>query len=163
MIPSISRLLFTTDLSMNSTNALRQVIGLARSTGAEMHILHVCEALSADAEVTLQLFVQDADARQDALTRRSDFVRARLAQRQEEFWSSLAEEDRAVRAQVVATDVIEGFPAEVILREAVKRKCDLIVLGAHEHALSHSFLGSVAKRVLRRATIPTLIIPNLAR
>ncbi len=46
------------------------------------------------------------------------------------------------------------------LRRSVELGCDLIVLGAHDHGFSHTFLGTVAKRVLRRSKIPTLIVPN---
>lgn len=159
MIPSISRILFTTDLSRNSTHAFNTVVGLAKATGAEIRILHVCERLSDDAQVTLEIFIQDAAARKDALTKRVDIYRDTLAERQEKFWSEVSEEDRAVRDQIVATKVVEGFPAEVILSEARTHNCDLIVLGAHEHGLSHTFLGNTSKRVLRRATIPTLVVP----
>ena len=161
MIPAVTRILFTTDMSENSTVALTHVVGLAKATGAEIRILHVCEALSEDAQVTLTLFIQDKGARKEALTRRVDLARETLAARQEKFWASLSDEFRPVRDQVTSTEVIEGFPAEIILREAARRECDLIVLGAHKHhGLNHTFLGSVAKRVLRRATVPTLVVPN---
>ena len=39
--------------------------------------------------------------------------------------------------------------------------CDLIVIGSHEHGVSHTFLGSIAKRVLRRTRIPALVVPLL--
>ena len=159
MIPSISRILFTTDLSKNSAHAFKTVVGLAKATGAEIRILHVCERLSDDAQVTLEIFIQDAAARKDALSKRVGVYKDTLAERQEVFWSNLPPDDQAVRSQVVSTKVAEGFPAEVILKEAAANDCDLIVLGAHEHGLSHTFLGNTAKRVLRRATIPTLVVP----
>ncbi|GAB6147125.1 hypothetical protein JCM12294_45690 [Desulfocicer niacini] len=36
---------------------------------------------------------------------------------------------------------------------------DLIVMGTHEKGVSHTFLGTVAKRVLQRSRTPALIVP----
>lgn len=160
MTPSIKRILFATDLSRNSSYAFRHAVGLAKATGAEIRVLHVCETLSDDAKLTLMMFIQDDVARHEALSRRVEMTRQALAERQESFWKAVPAGDRKLRDQIVAVDVVEGFPAEEILRHATDHDCDLIVLGAHEHAVSHTFLGSVAKRVLRRAKIPSLVVPN---
>jgi nucleotide-binding universal stress UspA family protein len=71
----------------------------------------------------------------------------------------LPEADRGIQDQIETIEIIDGYPAEVILRRAHELKCNLIVLGAHDHGFSHTFLGTVAKRVLRRADIPTLVVP----
>ena len=55
--------------------------------------------------------------------------------------------------------VCESYPAEEILKTASKHDCDLIVMGSHERGMTHTFLGSVAKSVLRRSRVPTLIVP----
>lgn len=160
MIPSISRILFATALSERSAATLRHVVGIAAATGAEIRILHVMERLSEDAQMALLAFMQDDTARRGAISQRLELSRTNLAERQDRFWSGLDAEARKIRDRVVSTDVIEGFPADVILSEAARHDCDLIVLGAHEQAISHTFLGNVAKRVLRRAPIPTLIVPH---
>lgn len=159
MSSSITRILFATALSERSAATLRYVVGLAAATGAEIRILHVLEQMSEDARIALLAFMQDEKTRDAALSQRLAMTRQSLGERQERFWSGLDPETREVRDQVVAVEVIEGFPAEVILHEAERHGCDLIVLGAHEHALSHTFLGNVAKRVLRRARVPTLVVP----
>jgi nucleotide-binding universal stress UspA family protein len=159
MIPEITRILFATALSDRSASTLRHVVGLAAATGAEIHILHVLPQLSDDAKIALEAFVTDDSLRELTVSRRLEATRQSLSERQDRFWSSLDADTRKVRAQVVSIEVIEGFPAEVILHESERRACDLIVLGTHEQGLSHSFLGEIAKRVLRRSRIPTLIVP----
>lgn len=159
MISSVSRMLFTTDLSVNSTYALHQAVGLAKATGALIHILHVAEPMSEDARITLRLFIQDEKARETALQTRQRNIEQELAERQERFWSALPEDSQHIRQQIEKIEVVEGHPAEVILRRSKELGCDLIVLGAHSHGFSQTFLGSTAKRVLRRATIPTLVVP----
>lgn len=159
MKPTVTHILFTTDLSENSTYALVHAASMAKATGAKLHVLHVTEPLSDDARITLQMFMQDAAARKKAMGSRNEHVKAVLAERQKNFWSALPEEDRGIRDQVESIEVVEGYPAEVILRRSKELGCDLIVLGAHDHGFSQTFLGTVAKRVLRRATVPTLVVP----
>lgn len=159
MIPTIERILFATDLSENSTPAGLRAAGLARATGARVHLLHVQEPLSEDARVTLELFMLSEHGRDDALRRRREMVEGVLAERQERFWETLGDAAGALRDQLEAIEVVEGYPAETILRRAHELGVDLVVLGAHNHGLTQTFLGSVAKRVLRRSDIPTLVVP----
>ncbi len=159
MKPTITNILFATDLSRNSTYALRHAASLAQVSGAEIHVLHVSEPLSDDARIALEMYILNEDSRKTALRRRAEVVEKVLAQRQENFWNAMTGEDARIRDQVTSVEVIEGHPAEVILRRAHELNCDLIVLGAHDHGFTHTFLGTVAKRVLRRADIPTLIVP----
>ena len=75
-----------------------------------------------------------------------------------------AAEKAAKRASVTCKTehVPDRHAAEGIVDTARKRKCDLIVMGSHERGMSHTFLGSVAKSVLRRSHVPTLIVPLIA-
>ena len=159
MTPAITNILFATDLSRNSTLALKHAASLAQATGAQIHVLHANEPLSDDARVTMEMFVLNESTRQTAAERRHEMVRAVLAERQARFWAALDGDDAKIRDQVTSVEVTDGHPAEVILRRSKELGCDLIVLGAHDHGFSHTFLGSVAKRVLRRSEIPTLIVP----
>ena len=159
MKPAITHILFATDLSQNSTYALRHAASLAEATGARLYVLHVAEPLSDDALITMRIFMQEAGSRADATKTWHAHAKAVLTERQKNFWASLPEPDRGIQDRVESIEVIDGYPAEAILRRAHELKCDLIVLGAHEHGFSHTFLGTVAKRILRRADIPTLVVP----
>lgn len=159
MKSTITNILFATDMSDNSAYALRHTASLVQMTGAQLHVLHVSEALSSEAKVTIQMFIQDKEERRKALSERLSAVKETLRKRQQDFWDGLPAEDQGIREQIASIEVIEGHPAEAILRRAEDLKCDLIVLGAHDHGITHTFLGTVAKRVLRRARIPTLIVP----
>ena len=159
MPAQVRKLLFCSDLSENSNVALRYAAWLAKLSGADMHVLHVVEELSTDAKVTIQGFLMDAAARNEALNERVRNIRTEVMKQQEAFWSQQAPDDQKIREQIRSIDVIESYPAEQILRTSVKLGCDLIVMGAHEKGLSHTFLGGVAKSVLRRSRVPTLIVP----
>ncbi len=159
MTPAITHILFATNLSRNSTYALQKTASLAQATGAKIHVLHVNEPVSDDARITFDLFVLNEASRKTATQARHEMVKQVLAERQARFWAALDDEDRKVRDLVTSVEVTDGYPAEVILRRAKDLSCDLIVMGTHDHGLSHTFLGTIAKRVLRRSDIPTLIIP----
>jgi nucleotide-binding universal stress UspA family protein len=53
-----------------------------------------------------------------------------------------------------------GYPTDMILQEAEKLRCDLIVMGTHGRTgFDHLIIGSVAAKVLRLAQCNTLVIP----
>ena len=159
MLPEIRRILYATDLGPNSVYAFGYAVRLAKLTGAEIHILHVLEPLSEDAVVTLEAYILDDRKRHEILDERNERAQTRLAERQQRFWSGLSKEDQEIRDQIKSIEVSEAHVAEAILQKAAEHNCDLIVIGGHEKGISHSFLGSIAKSVLRRARIPTLTVP----
>src|SRR5210317_2144171 len=104
---AIKNLLYSTDLSHNSSIAFGYAAYLARLTGADIHILHVLERLSDDAAFALQAYVQNAQARHDMLGLRIDRAKKRLNDKQDEFWGAQSEEDRKLRSQVKSVTVCE--------------------------------------------------------
>ncbi len=160
MLPKIENILIATDLSENADNALRHALSIAIAHGAKVHVLHVTEPLSQDAIVTMRMFIQDDKSRKQAIKDRHDAVKSLLTDNQHDFLKSLTPEDQEKYSAVSSVELIDGHPAESILKRARELKCDLIVMGSHEHGTSHTFLGTVVKRVLRRSTIPTLVVPN---
>jgi len=78
----------------------------------------------------------------------------------------IAEEDLAVLTRelegnglTVRPEVVEGDPAEVIIRRAEELGADLIAMGTHgAGALERLFLGSVARRVVQHGPCPVLTV-----
>ncbi|MFC4438766.1 MULTISPECIES: universal stress protein [Natrialbaceae] len=59
----------------------------------------------------------------------------------------------------VETKVLEGSPSRVIVDEATPENCDLVVMGTHGRGgIDRLLLGSVAERVVRRASVPVLTV-----
>ncbi len=160
---NIKNLLYSTDLSQNSHIAFGYAAYLAKLTGANLHLLHVLASMSDDAMFALQTYIQDEKVRRDMIEKRVANARTRLNEKQEAFWSAQSPEDRKVREQIKSVTVCESYPAEEILKTATDRECDLIVMGSHERGMTHTFLGSVTKSVLRRSHVPTLIVPLVGK
>jgi nucleotide-binding universal stress UspA family protein len=88
-----------------------------------------------------------------------------------DFWANVkgeAEQQLAryaeqVRERGVEVEafVLEGYPATVIIEEAQNLDADLIVIGTHGHTgLKHLLLGSIAERVVQKATCPVLTVKS---
>ena len=79
-----------------------------------------------------------------------------------------AEEDARHRLNRIASEslehayeivVVTGEPAPSIIEEAEEHAADLIVMATHGRTgLSHFFLGSVAERVVREASVPVMTV-----
>jgi nucleotide-binding universal stress UspA family protein len=59
----------------------------------------------------------------------------------------------------VDTEVLQGPPAEAILRVTEARQADLIVMGTRGHGeLTSLLLGSVSHRVLAHTHVPVMVV-----
>ena len=56
--------------------------------------------------------------------------------------------------------MIQGSAPEKILEQAERLSVEYIVIGSHGHGAVHEILtGSVARRVLRQARVPVVVVP----
>ena len=141
--PLAKKILVATDFSEGSDEALDRAIEMAKVSGAEIEVLHVIELAE---EFPFGTTYFDADygvlyASVDReLARRAD--RARAA---------------GLRCE---TKIIEGTATTDIIQRAQRIGADLVVVGNHGRTgLAHIVLGSVAERVVRRASCPVLTVP----
>ncbi|HEU0226032.1 MAG TPA: universal stress protein [Steroidobacteraceae bacterium] len=71
----------------------------------------------------------------------------------------LAEDLRADEIDTTAL-LLQGATVETLIAEAEKLGAGLIVLGSHGHGAVYDILvGSVAEGVVRRSTVPVLLVP----
>jgi nucleotide-binding universal stress UspA family protein len=132
MVPSL--ILCPVDFSAATALLVGYAATLARATGAELRLLHVCESAgllpgpATESEVRHLL---------------SDWQRT----------ATLAGTSR------VSTAVRAGEASVEIVAEATSYLADLIVIGAHGCTnLSRFLVGSTAEQVLRRAPCATLLL-----
>ena len=151
MMPKIKKILYATDLSPNSDYAFRYAINSAKKHDAEVIILYVVEERAPFFDEERLKEISDkkiADA--------TDLIKKRL----KIFCDKELKDDPQYADKAISIEVCKGYPPEEILREADASDCDIIVMGTHgKGVIRHSFLGSVAQKVLRRVRKPVFIIP----
>lgn len=159
MLPDIKKILYATDLSENSAHALSYAMNAAVCYNAELVILHVLERINPAVENVLigklgaEYFIRDFEER-------SEEAKAGIQQRLDRIYSNLSSEAADSLRPKIDQVICEGFPPEQILGRADELNCDAIMMGTHGKGfLSQTFLGSMAKMVLRRSRKPIFIIP----
>lgn len=155
---TIKNILYATDLSKNAAYAFRFAVDLAINHNADIYLLHVVEKLppAQEAFVEYYLAVKDEGHHDRIMAESIERTKKKLeAFRDRE----IADHPEVIDAQV-KLEVIEGYPVDEILKKAKSHDCDIIVMGTHGKGfMSHTLLGSVAERVLRRAHKPVIIVP----
>ncbi len=159
MIPKVKKILYATDLSKNSAYALRYAVNSANRNEADIVILHVVEMMDKStyhfmaAQIGEKLVAEKAKERED-------HAKNRIKKRLNVFYDKVRAENPEFKDNKVSIEICSGYPAEEILRTADALNCDMIVMGTHGKGIvSQTFLGSMAKKVLRRTRKPVFIIP----
>ena len=143
----LKKILCPVDFSPSSYEGLRTAVELARTYSAELILINVIQpvepvaAPGVPAGYSLQEYYEEMGS-----AARKSF---------EEIV-----ENRVPRGMAVRSKVLEGQPADEIIREAEQEKIDLIVTATHGWTgWRRFFFGSVAERVVRLSPCPVLTVP----
>lgn len=169
-VPAIefTKILYAADLSESGRYAFNYAASLSHQYNAGLYVLHVVEE-SPELLKNLSSYMSEEfweqirnrdlqEAREILLGRKRDnaAIIDCVGQYCNEIIPARSGEPY-VRYQIV---VKAGNPVECIIDEADEGNYDLIVLGRHGHGtLRDSMMGSTARRVLRRANVPVLLVP----
>jgi nucleotide-binding universal stress UspA family protein len=133
-------LLCPVDFSDASRKALAWSARFSKEIGARLTVLHVIDA-------TL-LSVGNLVAAPD--------VFAELRRRAEEGFAPMTKDPGLKHATF---ETLEGVPEDVIVKAAMERGSDLVVMGTHGlSGFERLFLGSVTEKVLHRIRVPLLTL-----
>ena len=154
-MPSLKKILVPVELHENTAPVIHWADFLAQTLDCQLTFLHVNESLEPlkhslffdeDMEVTPSSQVKD--------------LRTAYAQTAQQELSQLAGQCSGKRS--VETVLEEGRAPAVILDYSRTHGCDCIVMGTHGKPWYQRFLmGSTAETVLRAATLPVMIVPNV--
>lgn len=143
---NIKKILCPTDFSKPSERVLTEAIGLAKTLGAAVKVVHVFQR-------PVSVSLESAPVTMEAAEKY-------IAETQAEMRKHLEETKQRHAADGVAIEVelIEGAPYAAIVEQG--KSCDMIVMPTHGRTgFQHFVLGSVAERVVRTATCPVLTVP----
>ncbi len=136
-----------TDFSPGALAAFDIALGLARQCGAKLLVAHVIPPL-----ITPSPLLDDLTVNQMTIQLRQDLSDS--AQR--EMNSAYLGKAQGVPAEAV---VLEGDPSRELLNLVGQRGVDLLVVGATGlSGLAEVFFGSVAAKVVRRATCSVMVV-----
>ncbi len=158
MIPQIKKVLYTTDLSKNSTYAFFYAADMAKRYNARIVILHTVEPprqMYDDSGVGIEKLVKKSKKIEQEMN--IEEIKKRLL----EFCKKTDAQIGFPCSELVSKILVPlGYPVEEILNTAEEEGCDAIILGTHGKGfLKQTFLGSVAGSVLQRSRKPVFVIP----
>lgn len=137
------------DFSNATPGVLEMASGLAKAFGAQLHLFHVVEP---EPSYTAYGFTPDEFP---ALHAYQEEAKRRAAAKMEELLAQVSPE-----LPSATTQIAEGSPLHALLDYVKECGADFVVLGSHGHGVIASLLlGSVAEGMVRKATVPTLIVP----
>jgi nucleotide-binding universal stress UspA family protein len=164
----VKKILYATDLSENARFAYAYAVSLADLYGAKIVLLHVLPEGSElmdkhiigyiDPDKWEEIKAQHFDEAREALIgKRRNHLAVRDVLHHFSEKSMETEEGESPRSDEIIVE--RGNPVEEIINQAKKLNCDLIVMGTHGHGtLADAMIGSTARRVVRRSTIPVLVV-----
>ncbi len=124
-------------------------VGIARAFGARLTVFHVIEP---EPSYTAYGFTPDEFPAMHAF---QEEAKRRATRRLEEVIDK-------VRGDVpeITGKIAEGSPLHSMLELVDNEAFDLVVVGSHGHgAIAALLLGSVAEGMVRKAKVPTLVVP----
>lgn len=159
MLPLYSTILVPIDFTENSEHAFKHAVMIARLNNAKIHLLHVMPEVDSTMINYISTFLGDEKmekleqegakiARDEMKKTLDNFSKTELANFPEDL------------ARFAEAEVRTGHPVIKILKVAEELDADLIVMGTHgKGILGHTFIGSVAEKVLNKSTRPVFIVP----
>jgi len=164
---SIQKILYATDLSEAAKPAFAYAASMAARYDAGLVILHVIDEQPGLDEKIIG-YVR-AEQWEEIKKRNEDDARAALigkistrtliGEALDRFAKDAQQEMEEVSFRTDGVYVVHGNPVEQILEQSREHGCDLIVMGTHgQGTLADAMIGSTARRVVRRSTIPVLVV-----
>lgn len=138
------------DGSELSAKAVKAGIALAKSVGARITAIHVISHF----HVVVEQGLGSKEIR--AIEKEHEDAAIKSAQKVLELVGATAKKE-GLKFEGVA--VVGDHPYQEIIDNAVKNKCDLIVMASHgRRGLDSLLLGSVTAKVLTHSKIPVLVV-----
>lgn len=156
---TIKNILFATDLGPRGPEIFRCAASLAERYGADIHIVHAVEPPQMFRDSLVNRYVSPGPL-ESFKERGYAEALMEIESRLEKFCRTSLEAEDCCHARVAGIRVLEGAPAQTILREADRVNADCVVLGSNRYsALGEMVVGSVARKVTLKSRRPVFLVP----
>jgi nucleotide-binding universal stress UspA family protein len=146
----VKKILWPTDFSNNSEHALPYVTSLGEKYQTEVHVLYVIPELA-----NHEPWYGEFD--QSHIDKIHEWERKTAEKRLNEIC-----EKYLAGCPLYVRHIAMGDPAEEILKLVEKEKVDMVVMASHGRKGRFHF-GSVAEKVVKNASVPTITVPISSR
>jgi nucleotide-binding universal stress UspA family protein len=137
------------DFSNATSGVTRIAIEMAKSFGASLQLFHTIEP---EPSYTAYGFTPDEFP---AMNLFHEEARRRAILKLEELLTEVRKEVPGATSHMA-----EGSPLHLLLEHTTEIGADFVIVGSHGHGVIASILlGSVAEGMVRKATVPTLVVP----
>ncbi len=138
-----NKILIATDGSEHTKKAVEYGIELAKISGAQLHAIYVVDT-AAFASIPM-------DAAWESMYE--------LLKQEGELSIKYVADNAEAEGILIEKNIIEGHPADEIIKYSEKNNISLIVMGTlGKSGLDRFLLGSVAEKVVRNSKIPVLVV-----
>lgn len=132
------------------------LIPLDGSHSAEIALSAVKQVLRSDGRIFLLTAISVPPQQADKVPHNNDGSIAHYMQR--------IAKNLQLQGYHVEVEMVQGHPAEVILKTAEEHLVDMVIMSTHGRSgLSRVLFGSVTLKVLENALMPVLVVPNRER
>lgn len=158
MLPKIETILYATGLGPGAAYIFRYALALARQHKARIVAVHGMEPLSTFGKSLVEQYISH-DSSEQIHGQARNTVQAKMQARIEKLCVDECDQASQCDNPVSAIHVLEGYPAQVIVKLADDISADLIVMGAQSHGkVSEIMMGSTTRKVLHNAAQPVLVV-----
>lgn len=143
-------ILLPTDNSENSREAFKYAISLAEEYGSTIYVVYVI-----DISYLEEGYMYESKPLRSPVDLEENVVKEKTDET-EEFIKRNSRDKKELKIEKL---IRRGKPFVEIIIAAREKEADLIVMGTHGRTgLSHSLMGSVAEKVVRKAPCPVLTV-----
>jgi len=151
-----SRILVPLDCSKLAEKALPHAEGLAKSSGATIHLINVLSRYTSASMLSGSFDSDPATVVGVDLARQLEEVQISESKQYLRHAADQLEHD-GIKVQI---EFHEGSPHDYIIDYAKQHGIDLIVMSTHGHGgLKRMLLGSITDKVIRAGEMPVLVVP----
>ncbi len=163
MTSKVKKILCAMDLSDNSELVLLRALREAAAHNAEVHILHINPSFDSTMTMPIVSFMGE-ERFTELIEEKKEETKALISKKIDKFTKRALKADKKVSAdRIKEIHVYEGHPVVEILNMCDVLKADMLVMGTHGKGIMvHTFLGSVVRKVIKRSTIPVLLVPAVS-
>ena len=149
-------------MAPSSGRVLLRSLVEAEAHDAKVHVLHIIPSYDAAMATPIVSFMGEDKFRKLVEEHKDETTEAIKAEIQTLKEKVLNDQLKGAVDRIADIHVYEGDPELELLNMTDQLKADMVVLGTHTKGITqYTFVGSVARKVIRRIKVPVLLVPPI--